>query len=342
MASAVWWPEDVASAVVRALAVTPVAAESATDAVRRYLGNKRVLLVIDNFEHVLDAAGLVGDLHAACPGIAILTTSREPLNLAAEHRFPVPRLGVPAVSDTTSVAEVEAADATSLFLASVRRRDNRFEVAPDNAPAIARICTRLDGLPLAVELAAARIGLLTVQELAARLDQALTDLGTGPRDAPARQQTLRAAIDWSYRLVDKAQQSAFVGFGVFAGGATVDAAQAVTGASLETFEALTAKSLLDRKRDGDGPTRLSALETMRQFALERLTEDPEHDALRRRHCDYYLHLAESTVPRLRTYEEQDALHILDSDIDNLRAAMRWALHAAPVDALRLAGNLGLY
>ena len=335
-------PDDVAPTVVRVLALMPLSGENAVDTLTRYLANKRLLLVIDNFEHVLEAAALVGELHAACRDVAILITSREPLNLAAEHRFPIAPLALPHVSDKTTVAEVEAADATALFLASIRRRDNRFELTPGNAPAIARICGRLDGLPLALELAAARTGLLTVEELADRLDQAVTDLGAGPRDAPARQQTLHATLDWSYRLLDQDQQIALARFAVFAGGATLDAAKAVTGASHEILEALTAKSLIDRRQLAGGTPRLVMLETIRQYALDLLEGDTDRGAVYQRHFDHYMHMAEQLTPRLSTHAEAQALARLDREIDNFHAALQWALEAAASSALRLAGMLGDY
>ena len=241
-----------------------------------------------------------------------------------------------------SVADVETAGASALFLAAVRRRDNQFEVVAATAPTIARICAALDGLPLALELAAARTGLLTVEELAQRLDDAVADLGAGPRDAPARQRTLGATIDWSYRLLDRDQQDAFVRLSVFAGGATLDAAQTVTGAVVGTLEALAAKSLIERREQADGTTRLRMLETLRANARERLASHPERHGIHKRHFDYYLGLAEQLTSRLSTHEERHALAVLDRDVDNLGAALQWALDAAPGAALRLVGHLGQY
>ncbi len=335
-------PDDVASTVVRALALAPVGGESAVDTLCRYLASKRLLLTVDNFEHVLDASKLVGELHAECPGVTFLTTSREPLNLAAEQQFLVAPLSVPAVSEALTVLDIEAADATALFLAAVRRRDTQFAISPGSAHLIARICAALDGLPLALELAAARTGLLSIPELADRLDHEVTDLGTAPRDAPTRHRTLQATIDWSYRLLGPEQQRAFTQFAVFAGGATLGAAQAVTGASLETLQAFTAKSLIDRRRQADGSTRLTMLETIRHFARQQLDRDRERDVVHQRHFEHYLALVELTVPRLATREEPTALAILDGDLDNLSAALQWALDTAPALALRLAGFLGDY
>ena len=339
--AAVARPDDVGITIARALGVTPLPGESPPQALCRYLAKKRLLLAIDNFEHVLEAAELLAELHATCPELTLLVTSREALDLAAEHRVIIAPLAVPAL-DSATAEEIELIAGSALFLAAARRRDIGFVVSSTAAPAIAQICARLDGLPLALELAAARTGVLAVEELAARLGEAVTDLGVGPRDAPDRQRTLQATIEWSYRMLDKPLQRSFVTFAVFAGGATVEAVRAVTGADLGTVEALIAKSLIYRQRQPDGATRLLMLETIRQYALGQLAADPGQAAVHRRHCEHYLRLAEHAVPRLSTRDEQQALAALDAEIDNLRSALQWALGAAPQISLRLAGQLGKY
>jgi predicted ATPase/DNA-binding SARP family transcriptional activator/class 3 adenylate cyclase len=334
-------PDDVGMTIARALTVTPLPGESPREALCRYLAGKRLLLAIDNFEHVLEAAELLAELHATCQELALLVTSRETLDLAAEHRVLVAPLAVPAL-DTASAEEIESIAGSALFLAAARRRDIGFVVSSTAPSAIAQICARLEGLPLALELAAARTGVLAVDELAARLGEAVTDLGVGPRDAPDRQRTLQATIEWSYRLLDEPLQRAFVDFAVFAGGATVEAARAVTGADLGTVEALIAKSLIYRRGQPDGATRLLMLETIRQYALEQLAADPGQAAVHRRHCEHYLRLAEHAVPLLSTRDEPQALAALDAETNNLRSALQWALQAAPQTSLRLAGQLGTY
>jgi class 3 adenylate cyclase/predicted ATPase len=210
------------------------------------------------------------------------------------------------------------------------------------AAAIAQICARLDGLPLALELAAARTTVFDVEELAARLGEAVTDLGDGPRDAPDRQRTLQATIEWSFRTLDKPLQRGFVRFAVFAGGATLEATRAITGCDLATVEALIAKSLIYRRRQSDGATRLLMLETIGQYALAELAADPEQHAVHRRHCDHYTELAEHAVSLLSSLDEKQGLAVLDAEIDNLRSALQWAIQAAPETGLRLAGHLGRY
>ena len=332
--------EDVPAAVARAVGVTPRRGERVSDALCRHLAHNELLLVIDNFEHVLDSAVLVSKLLEECPRLKLLVTSREALELRGEQRSAVAPLAVPRVPDAT-VAQVESTAATALFVALVRRRHSHFALTAANASAIARICMRLDGLPLALELAAARTGLLSVRELSDGIDRAIDDLGTGPRDVPDRHRSLRATIEWSYRLLDRHQRNAFNCFAVFAGGAMLDAALKITGETTETLEALTSKSMLQR-REIEHDTRLVMLETVRGFALAHLEDDPERLEVRDRHLDHYLALAERAVARMGTPDQRDALAVLDREMDNLRAAMRWALQSAPRKALSLVGHLGEY
>jgi predicted ATPase/DNA-binding SARP family transcriptional activator len=345
-----WWvdlagvarAEDVTTAIAHALSVAIVAGEDASDALHRFLADKRALLVLDNFEQVLDAAGLVATLLDRCRGLTVLATSREALDLSAEHRFVVAPLAVPSPSATVTVADLERTEGTAAFLAAARRRDNRFRVEPAEAAAIAGICARLDGLPLAIELAAARVGWLGPEGLLARLDEAVLAVGSGPRDVPDRQRTLRATIEWSHRLLEPEQQAAFRRFAVFAGGATLEAAQMVAGAGLETLEALAGKHLVQHDSGRHAQTRLSMLETVRAYAGTLLAQDPERDDIRRRHCEYYLRLVERTAQALDRHGERDALAVLEHDVGNIRAALEWALAADPPIALRMAGQMRRY
>ncbi len=215
--------DDVAAAVLRALSVTPTPGEGPADALRRYLATRELLLVIDNFEHVLDAAPLVSELHATCRRVTVLVTSREALEVAAEHRMVVSPLALPPATPDTTLTDVEAAPASALFLAAARRRDAAFVVTGRNAPTVAQICKRLDGLPLALEIAAGRTELVSIDELAAGIESLIDGAGTGSRDAPARQRTVHATVEWSYRLLDNQTRGVFENFAVFAGGATLDA-----------------------------------------------------------------------------------------------------------------------
>jgi predicted ATPase/DNA-binding SARP family transcriptional activator len=254
-------PEDVAAAIVQELGIMVLSGESAEAAIRRFLAAKHLLLVVDNFEHVMDAAPMLGGLLGACPALTVIATSREPLALRAEERYPVSPLA-------TIDAPHGPAAAVALFCERARAQDPGFEA---DLAVVTEICRRLDGLPLAIELTAARCGLLSVAEIAERLD---TALGSGPRDAPARQQTLRATIDWSHDLLGDDEQRCFARFAVFSGGATLEAAEAITSAGLDTLEQLVAKSLLVRRRHAHAPTRLGMLQTIRAFADERSPRTP--------------------------------------------------------------------
>ena len=335
-------PEHVSATLARVLGAKPRAGETAAEALARELESRHLLLVIDNFEHVLPAAPLVAELLARCPLVSVLATSREGLDLAAEHRVEVPPLPVLDRRGDVTEDDLEQVGATALFLDAARRADDGFRVAGD-AHAIAEICRRLDGIPLAIELAAARTRLLGPRELAERLGDALTILGPGPRDAPERQRTLRATIDWSYRLLDPQEQLAFARFAVFCGGATLDAAEAVTQTPSNILEGLLAKHLLGRRVDGHGRQRLVVLDTIRAFALERLARAAESDQVRAMHARHFLALAEQYDSEFRRTGSYELASRLDVDVENLRAALRWAIERSnsPI-ALRLAVALDGY
>ena len=334
-------PEDVGAAMVRALAMAPAPGETPTESLLRFLASKRMLLVADNFEHLLPAAELLAEIVSMCGGLKILTTSREALNLSAEHRLSVPPLELPPASGAVSVSEIESTAATALFLDAAHRRDSGLVVTPATAGWIASICARLDGLPLAIELAAARLELFGIEMLAARL-ASLSVLGTGPRDSPPRHRTLAATVDWSVGLLDSEQRSAFIRFAAFAGSAELDDAEAVTGANLETLHALISKHLLTRRVTADGSSRLVILETLRQYASERLAEDPGQDGVCRRHFERYLHLLERAVPLFYTHSDAQAMAMIERDIDNIDLALRWAIVHEPLGALRIVGLFGEY
>jgi len=300
---------DVAPAIAAALAVTPGPGEDPPTALRRFLAKRRLLLVIDSFEHVLPAAELIGDLLSACPALTVLATSRGSLDLRAEHRVLIEPLAPP--------------DAAALFLAAARRQDSRFEPDAVEAATIDRICERLDRLPLAIELAAARTAVLGLESLAARLDRSLSDLGGTARDAPARQRTLRATIEWSYELLDTGQQRAFARLAVFAGGCTLAAAEAVCDARLDTVHALVDRSLLT----SDGGLRYRMLNTIREYAIERLEQSGEAAELRRRHHLYFSRLIDDReIPVKPMWSPRfSASSVFTEERENIQAALTWAL-----------------
>jgi predicted ATPase len=271
--------------------------------------------------------------------VTLLTTSREALRLQAEHRYELDPLEVPVSDDPAEIAEAPAA---ALFLARARSQGGPIELDPAAAAAVAEICGRLDGLPLALELAAARSSLLGLAELCDRLGRAVDVLGSGSRDLPDRQRTLRATIEWSHDLLVPPEREAFARFAVFAGGASVATAEQVTGAGLDTLGALVDKNLLLRRDGPGGQSRLAMLETVREFAAERLEASDDAGALRALHCRHYLGLAERADPELYTKHESEWLPRLDAEVENLRAALAWGIEHAPADALRLAGALSTY
>ena len=338
-------PHDVPAAIVRALGVMVLPGESPSQAGERFLAAKHLLLVVDNFEHVLVAAPVLGRMLEACPALTILATSREPLSLHAEERYLVPPLAVPqaeTLDDPQALADVGA---VVLFCERARAHDPDFDLAGADPAVVAEICRRLDGLPLAIELAAARCGLLSAGEIALRLKAALGALGDGARDAPARQQTLRATIDWSYDLLGDVEQACFARFAVFAGGATIEAAETVTCADLDVLGHLVTKSLLVRRHDDHAPTRLRMLETIRAYAMERFASTTDDHDVRERHYRVYRALAERHGDEhvLWAAGGQEHLATLDADVENLHAALGWALGDADAErALALVAALGRY
>jgi predicted ATPase/class 3 adenylate cyclase len=327
---------DLASAIATTLAAPVREGEPVPAALLRFLSNRHRLLVLDNFEQLVEGAPVVAELIGTCPELTILVTSREPTRLAAERLYPVRPLEVPDAS--ASVAAIERYGSVAMFCERARARDPAFAIDKSTATHVGEICRRLDGLPLALELAAARCGLLSVPELAVRLDRALVMLVGGPRDAPERQRTLRATIDWSYDLLTNEERRAFAHMAVFAGGATVAVAEAITAASLDTLDSLVAKQLLTRRGE-----RLLMLETVRDYALERLAEDPDRDAVREGLAGWWLSFAREATPHLVRADRGRWLARLDAELPNALAALSWALEQRHADlGLRLVGELGEY
>src|SRR5262245_12523165 len=288
-------------------------AVGAKDDLDLQLAAKQVLVVVDNFEHLMSAAPILGDLSAGLPNLTLLVTSREPLHLALEREYPV-----------SPLAEAEA---TAFF--TERARTVKPDFAEDGN--VLEICRRLDCLPLALELAAVRVKALSTQALLQRLGRRLPLLTGGPRDAPERQRTLRATIAWSYELLEPREQRLFADLAVFAGGHTLEAAERICDADVDLIDALIDKSLL--RREGE---RYYMLETIREFASECLTETGEEDALRRRHSEYYVELARSVENQIPSPKAAVLLDQLEHDHDNLRSALAWLSGTTPDRALRLA------
>jgi predicted ATPase/DNA-binding SARP family transcriptional activator len=308
---------------------------SLAEGVAEHLRPLRMLLVLDNFEQLLAGAPLVSDLLAAAPRLFVLATSRAPLRLAPEHEYPVSPFAPPD-AELPFEALVQT-DALRLFIARARAVDPSFVLDEAGARDVAQICARLDGLPLAIELAAARSKLLTSAQILERLAREPHLFGTGPRDAPARQRTLAATIRWSYDLLAEHERDAFARLGVFSGGCTLDAAEQVCDIELESLSSLVDNNLL-RRRD----SRFAMLETVRHFAVERLEELGAGD-LRRRHAEWLVELAETVSEQVTTGGDTTALiDRLQSEHDNIRVALAWSLDEAPELALRLAAALRIF
>ena len=337
-------PDLVLPTAAQALGVGAMSGETLAEDLARALPNRELLLVLDNFEHLLAAAPSVADMAATADGVKLLVTSRAPLRLSAEHVYPVSPLATPAgVEDVERLLQCES---VALFETRAQAVRPDFAVTAANAGAVADVCRALDGLPLSIELAASRVGALPPAAMRRRLDHALELLVGGARDAPERQRTLRATIDWSYELLEQAEQRLFVRLAVFAGGCTIEAAQDVCGDDHEIVDglaSLTDKGLV-RLEGSDEEPRFTMLETIREYALERLEDSGEAPGRRRRHADYFFALAEEAEPNLiGPGSDAEWLDRLERDNANLRAALDW-LEASDEseDGLRLAAALGRF
>jgi predicted ATPase/class 3 adenylate cyclase len=300
---------------------------------QRELRHRTALLVVDNFEQVIDAAPALGSLLAGAPDIRILATSRGPLRIQGEQEYPVHPLGLPEDPQRPLPAgELTRYAAPALFVERARAIDPGFKLDDETARAVAEICRRLDGLPLAIELATSRLRLLTPAAILERLDRVLPLLAGGSRDLPARQQTLRGAIAWSYDLLSPEVAGLFRPVCAFAGGFTLEAVEPVCDPDgelgldpLEGLEALLDAGLVRRRPLDGGEVRFETLQTVREYGLERLEEEGEAPVVRRRHAAHFLGLAEVTEPKLRGPELGGALALLAFEHDNLRAALAWAI-----------------
>jgi len=323
-------PELVIPTIAQAVGVVDPGSRP-LDRLVEQIGEKCVLLVLDNFEQVIDAAAQVNELLARAPKISVLITSRSPLRVYGEREYPVPPLGVPDPKHLPSLAGLSQFESVALFIERAMAVRPDFAVNSGNAPAVAEICARLDGLPLAIELAAARIRLLSPQAIMDRLGDRMGLLSSGARDLPERQQTLRGAIAWSHDLLDEVDRRVFARISVFAGGATLDAAQMVLfdagepGDALDAIGSLVDKSLIRQETQADGEPRFRMLETIREFALEQLVARGEEEALRERHAACVLGFAERAGAEVFGSDQATWLDRFEAEHDNIRAAMSWAL-----------------
>jgi predicted ATPase/transcriptional regulator with XRE-family HTH domain len=348
-------PEQVVPAIAQTLGVREEGGRPVLESLRAHLQERHALLVLDNFEQLLDAAPAVGRLLAACPRLKLLTTSRVRLQLYGEYELAVPPLELPAcpdgpADDPERVGALLASEAVRLFLARAEAVRPAPGLMPDDLATIAAICARLDGLPLAIELAAARSKFFSPRALLAQLSSRLNTLVGGPCDLPARQRTLRDAIGWSFKLLNLEEQAVFAALGCFVGGFTMEAAAGVCAGlpaapgALPVAEIVTAlvdKSLLRQEAGAAGGQRFSMLETIREYALEQLALRGMAEAQQRRHAAYFLTLAEAAEPQLWSPQRQAAMDELELEYGNIRATLAWSEGPSgdPETALRMASAL---
>ncbi len=338
-------PQLLLGKIAQTLGVRETTAQPLAETLKVYLRGKSLLLLLDNFEQIIAAAPLVGDLLSAWPGLKVLVTSREALHIYAEQEYQVPPLALPDVKRAEPLPTWLHYEAVQLFTQRAQAVKPDFAVTAANVAAVADICVRLDGLPLAIELAAARSKLLSPEMMRIRLENRLGTLVSGPRDLPARLRTLRGTLDWSYELLDEGEKSLLVRLTVFQGGRTLEAAEMVCGpglsvAVLDGLESLLNKSLLRQREDAEGQPRFYMLETIREYAREKLEESGEADLLRSRHAEYFVELAERAEPQLRGADQGHWCARLRSEHDNLRNALAWTLAGASAEwGMRLVGAL---
>ena len=339
-------PTLVEKAIARALKVTEPSTGTLLDTVERFLRDKRTLLVLDNFEHVLGAAPSISELIASAPQLTVLVTSREVLNLYGEHEYQVPPLEIPQANGTESVAQLSRIEAVQLFVQSARAALPDFQLTEANHTTIAQICAQLEGLPLSIELGAARLRILSPAQLLERLTDRLKTLVGGPQDLPQRQRALRSTIEWSYNLLETNERALFEHMAVFRAGCTLDAIEAVHSPSpahdnWELLESLIKKNLVVQSEGSDGQLRFGMLETIREYALERLHTGLDFTAVCERCTDYYVRVAEEVELYLRGGDRQyHWFEHYEAELSNISTSLEWAFDSGYIQSgIRLAGAL---
>ncbi len=332
-----------------ALGVHERARQPMAETLIQHLSGRHLLLVVDNCEHVIDdCAGLVDTIHRSCPDVALLATSREPLRVRGETVWPVPLLAVPDAAAPIDLHELPECEAVALFLDRAHLTATNFELSAENAPAVAELCRRLEGIPLAIELAAARIGLMSPNQMLERLQDRFGLLTGGSRTSPTRHRTLQSALDWSHDLLGDRERTLFRRLSVFAGGFSLEAIEQVSGDALEVAAItgllgnLVDKSLVIAASEGSASIRFRMLETMHQFARERLAESGEMERLTSRHSEFFVSLAEEAAPHLESRDQQSSYRRLAQEIGNLRLALESTTGREPEANLRLSTALTVF
>ncbi len=336
--------------IAQTLGVTETAGQSILDRLKDYLQGKSILLLLDNFEHLMPAAPLVADLLVNCSKLKVFVTSREGLRISGEQEYPVLPLELPDLSQLPPLDSLAQYPAIELFVQRAQSVKPDFQITNETAQAVAEICSRLDGLPLAIELAAARVKLMSPPLILARLGRRLEFLTGGGRDLPARQQTLRNTIAWSYDLLHETEQQLFCQISIFVGGCTLDAIEAVAGQDpssisiVDQVSSLLDKSLLKEVDAVSGEPRFVMLDLLREFGLEKLEASGERETIQHRHASYFLTLAEQAGASMGRSDQIEWMNRLEQEHGNLRLALEWSRTAegAGEICLRLAGILGQF
>jgi len=337
----------IASTIAQALGVRETGNQSPQESLKEYVSglDQPMLLLLDNFEHLVSAAPVIAQLLTTGPKLKVAVTSQAPLHVYGEHEFPVPPLALPDLKSIPPLEVLSRLPAVALFVERAQAVKHEFALTRENAPAVAAICARLDGLPLAIELAAARIKLLSPSAMLARLESRLNLLTGGARDLPTRQQTLRSTVDWSYGLLNAAEQTLFRRLSVFTGGCTLESAEAVCDTKgdlgldiLDGMASMVDKSLAQQVEQVDAETRFLMLSTIREYALERLVDSDDESAARRAHAAYYLVLAEEGAEDVVAHPEW--LDRFEVEHDNFRLALDYLIKTGDADwGLRIGAAL---
>jgi predicted ATPase/DNA-binding CsgD family transcriptional regulator len=341
-------PTMVTDAIAQVLKVFKPGDVPLVEVLKRFLARKHLLLVLDNFEHLLEAASLVGELLAVAPQITVLATSRERLHIYGEHEYPVQPLSVPNLSSTESPEQLNRYDSIRLFVERAQAVQPGFTLNDGQASAVAKICARLDGLPLAIELAASQVKTQPPGVLVERLGDVLDALPRGPRDLPARQRTLRATIEWSYELLNSNEKILFSRLAVFNGGGTLDAITSIcedqsTGKGMNLLTAMVEKNLVYPRQGGDGELRFMMLNTIHEYAAKCLQANGEAERILNRHAVYFTRLAETAAIDIRGPKQNYWFLRLRAEQDNLRSVFTWSFSGSEVEyGLRLAAALRDY
>lgn len=341
-------PERVADTIASTLGLDVPAQKSASEFLTTYLRERRMLLLVDNFEHVLEAAPLLVNLLSAAAELKFLATSREALGVYGETDYPVPPLSLPNLNQVEAASNSLEYESIALFSQRAGAAKPQFRISDQNLQPVSEICVRLDGLPLAIELAAARVKRLAPSDLLSQLNRSVAALKTGPRGVPDRQRTLQATITWSYDLLEDTEKELFGYLSVFHGGFTLGAAEQVSGGRVpvgieEVLESLVNKNLLVQHGGSAEDYRFGMLETIHEYARERLAQGKEEEECRRRHTEYFTRLAERAEPNLRGPEQGYWFGRLEADYENIRSAMAWALGGGDRDlGLRLVAAMRDY